>query len=90
MTGGALIPLAFQVMLSLPSSKRTIGMALFGFTATFAPAIGPTVGGYMTDTFNWKAIFFLNTPPGLLLLAPVADAISKEKMKLELIKRIDK
>lgn len=90
MTGGALIPLAFQVMLSLPPSKRTIGMALFGFTATFAPAIGPTVGGYMTDTFNWKAIFFLNIPPGLLLLATVVYAIPKEKMKLELIKRIDK
>ncbi len=90
MTGGALIPLAFQVMLSLPTSKRTVGMALFGFTATFAPAIGPTVGGYMTDTFNWKAIFFLNIPPGLLLLGCAIYAIPKEKMKLELFRKIDK
>jgi DHA2 family multidrug resistance protein len=67
-TGGALIPLAFQVILTLPPSRRTMGMALFGITATFAPSIGPTIGGYLTESFHWPVIFYLNIVPGLLMM----------------------
>lgn len=88
-TGGALIPLAFQVMLSLPPSKRTVGMALFGFTATFAPAIGPTVGGYLTEMFHWSAIFYLNLLPGCLLVAAVLYGIDAEPKRPDLLKSID-
>src|SRR5271170_570785 len=50
-TGGVLIPLSFVVILTyLPPSKHPIGMALFSVTATFAPAIGPLIGGWLTDT----------------------------------------
>src|SRR6202012_4822174 len=46
LTGGALIPLAFNVTLRLlPKSKQSVGLALFGMTATFGPSIGPTIGG---------------------------------------------
>ena len=49
-TGGILIPMAFTNMLvTLPPSKQPIGMALFGITATFAPSIGPTLGGWLTN-----------------------------------------
>src|SRR5579862_9581352 len=49
--GGVLIPLAFTIVVRmLPPSRRAIGMAAFALTATFAPAIGPTIGGYLTDT----------------------------------------
>ena len=45
-TGGVLIPLAFTIMMvELPPAKRPVGAAIFGFSATFAPAIGPTSGG---------------------------------------------
>jgi DHA2 family multidrug resistance protein len=88
-TGGALIPLAFQVILSLPPSKRTMGMALFSVTATFAPAIGPSVGGYLTDTFHWQIIFFMNVIPGLFMLFTVIYAVEPTKAKPELLKSID-
>ena len=88
-TGGALIPLAFQVILGLPSSKRTIGMALFSITATFAPAIGPTIGGYLTSQFNWSVIFFMNVLPGTFMLFTVIYAIDKEKADHDLLSKID-
>jgi DHA2 family multidrug resistance protein len=88
-TGGALIPLAFQVILSLPPSKRNVGMALFSITATFAPAIGPTIGGYLTEAYHWSVIFFLNLVPGIFLVFTVLFAIDKEKMQLHLFKTLD-
>jgi DHA2 family multidrug resistance protein len=89
LTGGALIPLAFQVMLSLPPSKRTLGMALFSITATFAPAIGPTVGGYLSDTFHWPVIFYMNIIPGIFMLSTVLYAIKKESGDRSLLGDID-
>lgn len=89
LTGGALIPLAFAVMLSLPPSRRTIGMALFSVTATFAPAVGPTVGGYLTETFGWQSVFFMNIVPGIAMMATVLYAIDREKGDRSLLKSID-
>ncbi|WP_408648836.1 MDR family MFS transporter [Tumidithrix elongata] len=89
-TGGVLIPMAFTVILTtLPPAKQTIGLAMFGVTATFAPSIGPTVGGWLTDNFSWQYIFYLNVIPGLLLLAGVNYAIAAKPMKLELFKHGD-
>jgi DHA2 family multidrug resistance protein len=88
-TGGALIPLAFQVMLSLPPSKRTFGMALFSITATFAPAIGPTVGGYLTEAFHWSIIFYLNLIPGLFMMFAVVYAVDPEPKHLGELKSVD-
>src|SRR3546814_3152252 len=48
--GGVLIPLAFMIVITLlPKAKQPIGLALFALSATFAPAIGPTIGGYATQ-----------------------------------------
>ena len=58
-SGGALIPLAFTLITQLlPLNKRALGMALFGITATFAPSIGPTLGGWLTQVLSWHYIFF--------------------------------
>jgi DHA2 family multidrug resistance protein len=65
-------------------------MALFSITATFAPAIGPTVGGYLTELFHWPVLFYLNIAPGLLLLAASLYAIDPEPRRLELLKNADK
>ena len=89
-TGGALIPLAFQVMLLLPPDKRNVGMTLFAVTATFAPAIGPTIGGYITDTFHWQALFYINLVPGIFLLFAVSYGLDREVKRLDLLKNIDK
>jgi DHA2 family multidrug resistance protein len=89
-TGGALIPLAFScILVLLPKSKQSIGLALFGFTATFGPSIGPTIGGYLTDNYGWQWIFFVNIPPGLALIAIVWTCLEQDPMRLELIHDMD-
>ncbi|MBT1444038.1 DHA2 family efflux MFS transporter permease subunit [Shewanella sp. JM162201] len=77
--GGALIPLAFRLIVEcLPLAKRATGMALFGVTATFAPSIGPTLGGWLTETFSWHFLFYINVPPGLMVLAMLAWGLEKQ------------
>lgn len=89
-TGGVLIPLAFTIMaVSLPDSKRPIGMAGFALSATFAPAIGPTIGGYLTENFGWEWIFYLNIVPGVVMLAALFWTLPSAPMKLDLLKRGD-
>ncbi len=89
-TGGVLIPTAFSLVLKLlPPAKRGLGFALFGMTATFAPAIGPTIGGWLTDNYGWPAIFYLNLVPGLLLLGGIAWGLQPEQSRLRLLRRGD-
>ena len=64
-TGGVLIPMAFTIIITLlPKAKQPIGLALFALSATFAPAIGPTIGGYLTENWGWEFIFYVNLVPG--------------------------
>jgi len=82
-TGGVLIPTGLTVIRRhLPPHQQTIGMALFGMSATFAPAIGPTLGGWLTENFSWHYIFYLNVAPGLLAIALQLYALAPEKMQL--------
>ena len=68
--GGVLIPMAFTITLTmLPRSKQPVGMAMFALSATFAPAIGPTIGGYLTENYGWQYIFYVNLVPGAIMLA---------------------
>jgi len=83
-TGGALIPMAMTlVMTQLPPSKRAAGMALFGLTATLAPAMGPTLGGYLSELYGWPSIFYINWVPGVLLIAGIAYGLDKEERRLD-------
>ena len=60
--GGVLIPMAFTMVLTkLPKAQQPIGLAVFALAVTFAPAIGPTIGGYLTENYGWQTIFFVNT-----------------------------
>ena len=78
-TGGALIPMAMTlVMTRLPSSKRAVGMAIFGLTATLAPAMGPTLGGYLSEIYGWPSIFYINWVPGVLLIAGMVYGLDRE------------
>src|ERR1700687_3486325 len=59
--GGVLIPMAFTMVLTkLPKSQQPVGLAIFALSVTFAPAIGPTIGGYLTENYGWQTIFFVN------------------------------
>ncbi len=89
-TGGVLIPLAFTVMLMrIPPARRAIAGAIFGLTVTFAPAIGPTIGGWLTDNYSWHLIFYINVLPGLLLLGMVAWGLDGAPMQLHRLARGD-
>jgi DHA2 family multidrug resistance protein len=89
-TGGALIPMAMMlVMAKLPPSKRAVGMAIFGLTATLAPTMGPTLGGYLSELYGWPSIFYINWVPGLLLIFGIWWGLDKEKIHLEFLAKAD-
>ncbi|WP_220813665.1 MDR family MFS transporter [Pseudomonas paralcaligenes] len=89
-TGGALIPLAFTLtLIKLPEHHRAKGMALFAITATFAPSIGPTLGGWLTENWGWEYIFYINVPPGLLMIAGLMYGLEKKAPHWELLKSTD-
>jgi MFS transporter, DHA2 family, multidrug resistance protein len=65
--GGALQPLAQAVLLeSFPPERRGVAMAVYGMGVVVAPIIGPTLGGWITDNYSWRWIFYINVPVGLL------------------------
>jgi len=65
--GGALQPIAQAVLMeSFPLEKRGSAMAVFGLGVVVAPIIGPTLGGWITDNYSWRWIFYINVPVGLL------------------------
>ena len=65
--GGALQPIAQSVLLeSFPPEKRGSAMALYGLGVVVAPIIGPTLGGWITDNYSWRWIFYINIPIGAL------------------------
>ena len=67
--GGALQPISQAVLLECyPRRYRGIGMAVFGIGVVFAPIIGPTLGGWLTDNYSWRWIFYINVPIGALAL----------------------
>jgi DHA2 family multidrug resistance protein len=89
-TGGALIPMAMTlVMAKLPPSKRAAGMAIFGLTATLAPSMGPTVGGYLSEIYGWPTIFYINWVPGLLLIGGIWWGLDSAPRQLKLLRDAD-
>jgi DHA2 family multidrug resistance protein len=89
-TGGVLIPLAFTLIITtLPPAKQTVGLALFAISATFAPAIGPTIGGYLTENWGWEYVFYVNLVPGSLMLAMLWVSLEKKPMQLGLLRQGD-
>jgi DHA2 family multidrug resistance protein len=65
--GGALQPLSQSILLeSFPVSKRSMSMAAYGLGIVMAPVLGPTLGGWLTDTFSWRYAFYINIPVGIL------------------------
>ena len=67
--GGGLQPLAQSILAdSFPPEKRGIAFAVYGITVIVAPTVGPTLGGWITDSYSWRWIFFINLPVGILAL----------------------
>lgn len=88
--GGVLIPMAFTMILTkLPKPQQPIGLAMFALAVTFAPAIGPTIGGYMTENYGWQSIFYVNAPPSAVMLIALAATLESSPMRLGLLKEGD-
>lgn len=88
--GGVLIPMAFTIIITLlPKAKQPIGLALFALSATFAPAIGPTIGGYLTENYGWEFIFYVNMVPGLLMVGMLGASLDRAPMNLGLLAKGD-
>lgn len=86
-SGGVLIPMAFTLIITLlPRGKQPVGLALFALSATFAPAIGPTIGGYLTENFGWQYIFYVNLVPGAIMVGMLWYALDAKPMKLSLLR----
>ena len=70
--GGGLQPMAQSIMAdSFPPKLRGAAFALFGMTVVVAPAMGPILGGWITDNYTWRWIYFINLPLGLVVLGLV-------------------
>jgi len=88
--GGVLIPMAFTLIITLlPKAKQPIGLAIFAVSATFAPAIGPTIGGYLTENWGWQYIFYVNLVPGAVMVAMLYFSLESKPMKLSLLREGD-
>ena len=67
LAGGGLQPSSQGVLLdAFPREKQGVAMTLFGFAALIAPVVGPTLGGWITDSYTWRWVFLINVPVGLL------------------------
>jgi MFS transporter, DHA2 family, multidrug resistance protein len=79
--------MSFTIIITLlPKAKQPIGLALFALSATFAPAIGPTIGGYLTENWGWQYIFYVNLVPGALMLVMLLFSLERAPMKLALLR----
>ena len=67
--GGGLQPMAQAILAdTFPPSKRGLAFSVYGMTAIVAPAIGPTLGGWVTDSYSWRWIFLMNLPVGIMAI----------------------
>jgi MFS transporter, DHA2 family, multidrug resistance protein len=90
LAGGGLQPSSQGVLLdAFPVEKQGIAMTLFGLAALLAPVVGPTLGGWITDNYSWRWVFYINGPVGLLAFAACytflrdPDYLTKERAELK-------
>jgi DHA2 family multidrug resistance protein len=82
-TGGGLQPLSQSILAdSFPREKQGMAFAMFGIAVIFAPAIGPTLGGWLTDQASWRWVFLVNVPVGLVLL-PLVGLVVRDPKQME-------
>jgi MFS transporter, DHA2 family, multidrug resistance protein len=74
--GGGLQPMTQAILAdTFPPAKRGLAFALYGVTAVCAPAIGPTLGGWLTDNYSWRWIFYINVPVGIVAVILVSQLV---------------
>lgn len=89
MGGGALLSISATVVYEcFPKEKQNVASALFGIGVFLGPTIGPTLGGFITDNFSWRWIFYINIPIGLLT-AILSYKLLPESPTRQKVKKID-
>ncbi len=75
--GGGMQPSEQAILVdTFPPYKRAMGMAVYGIAVVVAPIVGPTLGGFITDNFSWRWVFFINVPVGIISLLLTSQIIS--------------
>jgi DHA2 family multidrug resistance protein len=88
--GGAMIPSVFTAVFSLfPERLHIRATAIAGIVAMIAPTLGPTLGGYITETYSWPFLFLINIGPGLLAVAVAAASLRTGKGDRTALRRLD-
>ena len=82
-TGGGLQPSAQAILAdAFPPQKRGQAFAAYGLAVVFAPAVGPTLGGWITDNFSWRWVFLLNVPVGVILSLIASRVLVESRAEL--------
>jgi DHA2 family multidrug resistance protein len=94
--GGGLAPVALSVLVdSFPIRQRGLAMSIYGITVVVAPILGPLVGGWITDNYTWRWVFFINLPVGIVafsmtsLVLPTTAELSNRAEVWRKLRKID-
>ena len=88
--GGAMIPTVFATSFLIFPPRMQAGVSvLIGLTATMAPTLGPTLGGWLTDLWSWHWLFLINVVPGLVVALLVLIFVDVDRPRLDLLKGFD-
>ncbi len=80
--GAALVPLSQAVLLDInPREQHGQAMAIWGAGIMVGPIVGPTLGGWLTETFNWRWVFYINLPVGILAFLGIARLPAGNRQK---------
>jgi DHA2 family multidrug resistance protein len=82
--GASLVPVSQSVLLdTFPREKHAMAMSLWGIGVMVAPILGPTIGGWLTEFYNWRWVFYINLPLGLLALMGVILLVEESPLDRE-------
>ncbi|EHU2376667.1 DHA2 family efflux MFS transporter permease subunit [Acinetobacter baumannii] len=88
--GGGMIPTSMTALyLLFPEPKRSLPLVMFGMISTLGPAIGPTIGGWLTNNFSWHWMFLINIIPGIIIATVIYSGPNIDHANYSLIKSMD-
>ncbi|MDI3469814.1 MAG: Inner-membrane proton/drug antiporter (MSF type) of tripartite multidrug efflux system [Pseudolabrys sp.] len=80
--GAPLVPMSQSVLLhSYPKEQHGSAMAIWGVGVMVGPILGPTLGGYLTEVFNWRWVFYINLPVGILTILGLSAFLSESCLR---------
>jgi MFS transporter, DHA2 family, multidrug resistance protein len=88
--GGAMMPLSQAILMeTFPPQERGMAMAVWGVGMMLGPVLGPTLGGWITDNYSWRWIFYINAPVGIIAILLIALILEDPPYIKREVKRVD-